>query len=52
MGKKTKILKPVEVILRRGSGGGGRIMEGMNQTGVQYMYVLYVTTKYCITIIY
>jgi hypothetical protein len=26
--------KPVEVILRRGNGVGGRIMEGMNQTRV------------------
>jgi hypothetical protein len=26
--------KPIEVILKRGIGVGGRIMESMNQTGV------------------
>jgi hypothetical protein len=31
-------LKPVEVILKR-RWGRGRIMEGMNPTGVQYMHI-------------
>jgi hypothetical protein len=32
-------LKLVEVILTRGVEKKGRIMEGINQTGVQYMYM-------------
>jgi hypothetical protein len=31
-------LKPVKVILK-GEEGKGRVMEGMNQTGVQYLYI-------------
>jgi hypothetical protein len=31
-------LKPVKVILK-GEEGKGRVMEGMNQTGVQYWYI-------------
>jgi hypothetical protein len=36
---KYESLKPVKGIFEKGSGGRGRIMEGINQIGVLYIYI-------------
>jgi hypothetical protein len=46
-------LKPVEVIFKKGNGVGGRILVGMNQTGLSYMYLWKCHNETpCITTIY